>query len=154
MEHPNFFVYLAIDLLVVSVVAMILRRILAIYGRKKHSKKQLESFLANLAESYYKAYYKHGFSSNGSNMRKSIERDMSSKFNYLFSYLPYFPKSFDKDYIDKEAGLFVDRMIPVLEFLHASTLTDKASRPTIQTLQKIFFDRMEIEIINHLHSSI
>jgi len=37
-----------------------------------------------------------------------------------------------------------------LENLQYKMLEDKYSRPAISTLQKIFFDRMEIEMIHHL----
>jgi hypothetical protein len=154
MESSIFFIYLSIVIAVSSVMSIMIRRILAIRARKERSKKGLESFLTLLSESYYKAFYKENstisFGKRAKNMRQSIEEDLALEFNYLFCSFSYFPKSFQKNYIDEVAGLFVDKMIPVLESLQQNMLLDKQSRPKISTLQKIFFDRLEIEMIHHL----
>ncbi len=154
MENPNFFIYLAIAIAVSLVMSIMLRRLLAVRGRKERSKKGLESFLTSLSESYYKALYRedttYPFWNKSHKMRQSIEKELSLEFNHLFCILTHFPSSLQKDYIDDEVGLFVDKMIPILENLQYKMLEDKYSRPAISTLQKIFFDRMEIEMIHHL----
>ena len=156
MENSIFFIYLAVAVFATSAIAIVIRRLLAVRGRITSSKKRLESFLTSLSESYYKAYFTFettiSFGKKAKKMRELIENDLSLKFNHLFCNFTHFPNplSLKKDYIDESTILFVDNMIPVLESLQQNMLLDKYSRPSISTLQKVFFDRLEIEIIYHL----
>ena len=154
MENPIFFIYLAVAILATSAIAIVIRRLLAVRGRKTRSKKRLESFLTILSDSYCKALYKeditYPFGNKAKKMRQSIELELSFEFNHLFCILTHFPSSLQKNYICEDSAIFVDKMIPVLESLQQKMLLDKYSRPAISTLQKIFFDRLEIEIIHHL----